>query len=127
MIGVILLPGLVTKTRSSWSTTPTSGAGPRKDRWTALVEAGQVRLRPIAMTTLAMIFGMLPIASGRGGWHPCPMARRHRRASTSTMLTLIVVDRLPTSTTWAAPSVQAGSPAEADAEVEEAELAQAVA
>ncbi|HNZ29870.1 MAG TPA: efflux RND transporter permease subunit, partial [Candidatus Goldiibacteriota bacterium] len=32
----------------------------------ALLHAGPVRLRPILMTTLAMIFGMLPLALGFG-------------------------------------------------------------
>ena len=34
----------------------------------ALIEAGETRLRPIVMTTVAMVFGMLPIAlSGAAG------------------------------------------------------------
>jgi len=37
-----------------------------KDRWTALLEAGHKRARPIVMTTVAMIAGMLPIALGLG-------------------------------------------------------------
>ena len=64
------------------------------DRWTALVEAGQVRLRPIIMTTLAMIFGMLPIAlaMGEGGGFRAPMARAVIGGLiTSTLLTLVVV------------------------------------
>ena len=65
-----------------------------KDRHTALVEAGRVRLRPIMMTTAAMIFGMLPIAlgMGEGGGMRAPMARAVIGGLiTSTMLTLIVV------------------------------------
>src|SRR5690606_6061091 len=57
-------------------------------------EAGQVRLRPIMMTTLAMIFGMLPIALalGEGGGFRAPMARAVIGGLiTSTLLTLIVV------------------------------------
>ena len=60
----------------------------------ALVEAGSVRLRPILMTTMAMIFGMLPIALGIG-------AGAELRASmgvaliggliTSTFLTLVII------------------------------------
>jgi HAE1 family hydrophobic/amphiphilic exporter-1 len=64
------------------------------DRWTALVEAGRVRLRPIMMTTAAMIFGMLPIAigMGEGGGFRAPMARAVIGGLiTSTLLTLIVV------------------------------------
>src|SRR5690606_23885023 len=64
------------------------------DRWTALAEAGRVRLRPIMMTTLAMIFGMLPIAvgMGEGGGFRAPMARAVIGGLiTSTLLTLVVV------------------------------------
>ena len=60
----------------------------------ALIEAGTLRLRPILMTTMAMIFGMMPIALGIG-------AGAELRSSmgvvliggliTSTILTLIVV------------------------------------
>jgi HAE1 family hydrophobic/amphiphilic exporter-1 len=64
------------------------------DRHTALIEAGAVRLRPIMMTTLAMIAGMLPIALafGEGGGFRAPMARAVIGGLiTSTMLTLVVV------------------------------------
>src|SRR5690606_11971874 len=64
------------------------------DRHTALVEAGRVRLRPIIMTTAAMIFGMLPIslALGQGGGFRAPMARAVIGGLiTSTLLTLIVI------------------------------------
>jgi multidrug efflux pump subunit AcrB len=50
----------------------------------ALLDAGQVRLRPILMTTAAMIGGMLPLALGlgEGGETQAPMGRGdHRRAS----------------------------------------------
>jgi hydrophobic/amphiphilic exporter-1 (mainly G- bacteria), HAE1 family len=58
------------------------------------VEAGRVRLRPIIMTTAAMIFGMLPIAMamGEGGGFRAPMARAVIGGLiTSTLLTLVVV------------------------------------
>ena len=64
------------------------------ERKTALIEAGAVRLRPIMMTTLAMIFGMLPIALalGEGGGFRAPMARAVIGGLiTSTLLTLVVV------------------------------------
>ena len=58
------------------------------------MEAGETRLRPIAMTTLAMIFGMLPIAVGigEGASFRAPMARAVIGGLvTSTLLTLLVV------------------------------------
>jgi HAE1 family hydrophobic/amphiphilic exporter-1 len=60
----------------------------------ALVEAGPVRLRPILMTTAAMIFGMLPIAIGHGdgGEARAPMAVCVIGGLiSSTVLTLVVV------------------------------------
>jgi HAE1 family hydrophobic/amphiphilic exporter-1 len=60
----------------------------------ALMEAGAVRLRPILMTTFAMIFGMLPVALalGEGGEQRAPMAVVVIGGLiTSTLLTLVVV------------------------------------
>lgn len=60
----------------------------------ALVEAGLVRLRPIIMTTLAMIFGMIPtaLATGAGTEMRKPMAQAVIGGLiTSTILTLFVV------------------------------------
>jgi len=60
----------------------------------ALVSAGRTRLRPILMTTLAMIFGMLPLALalGQGAEMRAPMARAVIGGLiTSTLLTLLVV------------------------------------
>jgi HAE1 family hydrophobic/amphiphilic exporter-1 len=65
----------------------------------ALLEAGQVRLRPILMTTLAMIFGMLPMAIGvgAGGELLAPMGRAViGGVITSTLLTLVIVPVLYT-------------------------------
>ena len=94
MIGIIMLFGLVTKNAillvDNANERRTGGA----DRHEALVEAGAVRLRPIIMTTLAMIFGMLPIALalGEGGGFRAPMARAVIGGLiTSTLLTLVVV------------------------------------
>ncbi|HYD53058.1 MAG TPA: efflux RND transporter permease subunit, partial [Gemmatimonadaceae bacterium] len=58
------------------------------------LEAGRIRLRPIIMTTVAMIFGMLPLAMalGEGAEARAPMARAVIGGlMTSTMLTLFVV------------------------------------
>jgi HAE1 family hydrophobic/amphiphilic exporter-1 len=66
------------------------GARPRG----ALVDAGELRLRPIIMTTLAMIFGMLPtaLALGAGAEFRAPMAHAVIGGLiTSTLLTLVVV------------------------------------
>jgi len=94
MIGIIMLMGLVTKNAillvDNANERRTAGA----DRYTALVEAGAVRLRPIMMTTLAMVAGMFPVAlaMGEGGGFRAPMARAVIGGLiTSTMLTLIVV------------------------------------
>jgi Cu/Ag efflux pump CusA len=65
----------------------------------AILEAGQVRLRPILMTTLAMIFGMLPMAIGvgAGGELLAPMGRAViGGVITSTLLTLLIVPVLYT-------------------------------
>ena len=94
MIGVIMLFGLVTKNAILLVDNANERRATGKDRHTALVEAGEVRLRPIMMTTLAMIFGMLPVAMamGEGGGFRAPMARAVIGGLiTSTMLTLLVI------------------------------------
>lgn len=94
MIGVIMLMGLVTKNAILLVDNANQRRLQGTDRRTALIEAGAVRLRPIAMTTLAMIFGMLPIALalGEGGGFRAPMARAVIGGLiTSTLLTLVVV------------------------------------
>jgi HAE1 family hydrophobic/amphiphilic exporter-1 len=94
MIGVIMLMGLVVKNAILLVDNANERRGLGTDRHTALVEAGRVRLRPIIMTTAAMVFGMLPIAlaMGEGGGFRAPMARAVIGGLiTSTMLTLIVV------------------------------------
>jgi hypothetical protein len=60
----------------------------------ALLQAGLVRMRPIIMTTMAMIFGMLPLALAlnEGGEIQAPMGRAIiGGVITSTLLTLVVV------------------------------------
>jgi multidrug efflux pump subunit AcrB len=64
-----------------------------------MLRAGQVRLRPILMTTAAMIGGMLPLALGvgEGGETQAPMGRAIiGGVITSTLLTLVVVPILYT-------------------------------
>ncbi|HET8770061.1 MAG TPA: efflux RND transporter permease subunit [Gemmatimonadaceae bacterium] len=94
MIGVILLFGLVVKNAILLVDNANERRAAGMDRVSAMVEAGVVRLRPIMMTTLAMIAGMFPIALalGEGGGFRAPMARAVIGGLiTSTMLTLIVV------------------------------------
>jgi hydrophobic/amphiphilic exporter-1 (mainly G- bacteria), HAE1 family len=94
MIGVILLMGLVTKNAIllvDFANTQRREGLPRRD---ALILAARVRLRPILMTTLAMIFGMLPLAFewGAGAEFRAPMARAVIGGLiTSTLLTLVAV------------------------------------
>jgi HAE1 family hydrophobic/amphiphilic exporter-1 len=64
------------------------------ERRAAIIRAGTTRLRPILMTTLAMIFGMMPLAFaiGAGAELRAPMARAVIGGLvTSTMLSLVVV------------------------------------
>ncbi|MEZ5993701.1 MAG: efflux RND transporter permease subunit [Planctomycetota bacterium] len=95
MIGLIMLMGLVTKNAIlliDYTITLRKRDGLSRDE--ALLTAGPVRLRPILMTTLAMVFGMFPIAfgSGAGSESRAPMAMAVIGGlTTSTVLTLLVV------------------------------------
>ena len=94
MIGMIMLMGLVTKNAILLIDFTNHGLREGKPLREALLDAGQVRLRPILMTTLAMLFGMLPMAigAGSGGEINAPMARAViGGVITSTLLTLVVV------------------------------------
>jgi HAE1 family hydrophobic/amphiphilic exporter-1 len=94
MIGVILLFGLVVKNAILLVDNANERRAQGVDRFAAMVEAGVVRLRPIMMTTLAMIAGMIPsaLALGEGGGFRAPMARAVIGGLiTSTLLTLVVV------------------------------------
>jgi HAE1 family hydrophobic/amphiphilic exporter-1 len=94
LIGLIMLMGLVTKNAILLVDFTKVLRRRGMDRRTALITAGRTRLRPIMMTTSAMIFGMLPLffALGKGGEFRAPMARAVVGGLiTSTLLTLIVV------------------------------------
>jgi HAE1 family hydrophobic/amphiphilic exporter-1 len=94
VIGVILLMGLVTKNAILLVDFANVQRREGLARYDALRTAAKVRLRPILMTTLAMIFGMLPLAFewGAGAEFRAPMARAVIGGLiTSTLLTLIVV------------------------------------
>ncbi|HEY8233190.1 MAG TPA: efflux RND transporter permease subunit [Vicinamibacteria bacterium] len=94
MIGLIMLMGLVTKNAILLVDFANQARREGMGRDQALVKAGSTRLRPIVMTTLAMIFGMLPLAFaiGAGAEMRAPMARAVIGGLiTSTLLTLVVV------------------------------------
>jgi HAE1 family hydrophobic/amphiphilic exporter-1 len=94
MIGLVLLMGLVTKNAILLIDYTKRLRLQGKDRSAALIEAGRTRFRPIIMTTMAMIFGMLPLAFeiGAGSEMRAPMARAVIGGLiTSTLLTLIAV------------------------------------
>ncbi len=94
LIGLIMLMGLVTKNAILLVDFTKVMRSRGMDRRTALITAGRTRLRPIMMTTSAMIFGMLPLffALGKGAEFRAPMARAVVGGLiTSTLLTLVVV------------------------------------
>ena len=64
------------------------------DRREALIQAGRVRLRPILMTTFALVAGMIPVAlgAGEGGDFRAPLGIAViGGVLTSTLLTLLVI------------------------------------
>ena len=104
VIGVVMLMGLVTKNaillvdfaiRMREDTWGADGHRiPGMARSAALLEAAKVRLRPILMTTLAMIFGMVPLAFAltEGSEQRAPMGQAViGGVITSSLLTLVVV------------------------------------
>jgi multidrug efflux pump subunit AcrB len=94
LIGIIMLMGLVAKNAILLLDAARSREAEGMDREEALMEAGRARLRPILMTTFALIAGMLPVALGlgEGGEFYRPLAVAIIGGTiTSTMLTLLVV------------------------------------
>jgi HAE1 family hydrophobic/amphiphilic exporter-1 len=94
LIGVILLMGIVAKNAillidfAKWAH---KGGMSQRD---ALIEAGRIRLRPIMMTTLALIAGMIPVSLGlgEGADFRAPLGRAViGGVITSTVLTLLVI------------------------------------
>jgi hydrophobic/amphiphilic exporter-1 (mainly G- bacteria), HAE1 family len=94
MIGIIMLMGLVTKNGILLIDFTNQQREQGVARTEALRVAARIRLRPIIMTTVAMIFGMIPLALGvgEGAEQRAPMARAVIGGLiTSTLLTLFVV------------------------------------
>jgi HAE1 family hydrophobic/amphiphilic exporter-1 len=99
VIGIVLLMGLVTKNAillvdfAIRARQGLDGQAPL-DRESALLLAAKVRLRPILMTTLAMVFGMVPLAFAltEGSEQRAPMGQAViGGVITSSILTLVVV------------------------------------
>ena len=95
LIGVILLMGIVAKNAillidfAKWARE--KDGMPLRE---ALIEAGAIRLRPILMTTFALIAGMIPVAlgSGEGAQFRAPLGVAIiGGVLTSTLLTLLVI------------------------------------
>jgi HAE1 family hydrophobic/amphiphilic exporter-1 len=116
LIGVILLMGIVAKNAillidfAKWAH---ERGKPMRE---ALIEAGRIRLRPIMMTTFALIAGMIPVAlgAGEGGDFRAPLGRAViGGVITSTLLTLLVIptvyEILHDFRTWALGKLRGGS------------------
>jgi multidrug efflux pump subunit AcrB len=94
VIGVLMLMGIVAKNSILLVDFAIEEMRAGKDRITAIVEAGHKRARPIVMTSIAMIAGMIPIAVG---WHGDSAFRAPMAIAviggiiTSTALTLLIV------------------------------------
>ena len=94
MIGIIMLMGLVTKNGILLIDFVNKEREAGRDRRTAILNSARIRVRPIIMTTAAMIFGMLPLAFalGEGAEQRAPMAHAVIGGLiTSTLLTLFIV------------------------------------
>ncbi len=94
LIGIVLLMGLVTKNAIILVDCALSNEEEGMPQFKAVVESGVSRLRPIMMTSISTIAGMIPIAMGIGAGAQvrAPMAIAVTGGfTTSTLLTLVVV------------------------------------
>lgn len=94
LIGIVMLMGLVTKNAILLVEYCLMTRAAGVNRMQAIIKAGETRMRPIIMTTVAMVAGMFPIALriGAGSEARAPMAVAVIGGLiTSTLLTLIVV------------------------------------
>ncbi len=93
-VGIVMLMGLVTKNAILLIDFVKQQRETGMSRSEAILTAGPIRLRPILMTTLATVFGMLPLALGIGSGAElrAPMAQAVIGGMlSSTLLTLVVV------------------------------------
>jgi multidrug efflux pump subunit AcrB len=94
VIGILMLMGIVAKNSILLVDFAIEEMRAGKSRLEAIMESGHKRARPIVMTTVAMVAGMLPVAMGWGGDSDfrSPMAIAVIGGLvTSTLLTLIIV------------------------------------
>jgi multidrug efflux pump subunit AcrB len=94
MIGLVMLMGLVTKNAILLIDFANQARKAGASVADALLQAGLIRMRPIVMTTAAMVFGMLPLALALsdGGEVQAPLGRSIiGGVLTSSLLTLVVV------------------------------------
>jgi len=94
LIGLIMLMGLVTKNAILLVDFANQARAAGASVADAVLQAGLIRMRPIIMTTSAMVFGMLPLALAlnEGAESQAPMGRAIiGGVITSTLLTLVVV------------------------------------
>jgi len=94
IIGIVMLMGLVTKNAILLVDFAIRSREAGMERTQALLHAAEVRLRPILMTTLAMVFGMVPLAFAlsEGSEQRAPMGQAViGGVITSSLLTLVVV------------------------------------
>ena len=94
IIGIVMLMGLVTKNAILLVDFAIRSRAEGMERHAALLHAAKVRLRPILMTTLAMVFGMVPLAFAltEGSEQRAPMGQAViGGVITSSLLTLVVV------------------------------------
>jgi hydrophobe/amphiphile efflux-1 (HAE1) family protein len=126
MIGLVMLMGLVTKNAILLVDFANQARKAGASVPDALLQAGLIRMRPIVMTTMAMVFGMLPLALALndGGELQAPMGRAIiGGVITSTILTLVVVPvlysylvrtRKPKAAVQGGGAVAVGMPADKD-------------
>jgi hydrophobe/amphiphile efflux-1 (HAE1) family protein len=114
MIGILMLMGIVAKNSILLVDFAIEEMRAGKPRLEAILQAGHKRARPIVMTTVAMVAGMMPIALGWGGDSDfrSPMAIAVIGGLiTSTMLTLVIVPAVFTLfddiERWVGPKVSA--------------------
>jgi hydrophobe/amphiphile efflux-1 (HAE1) family protein len=100
VLGILMLMGIVAKNSILLVEFAIEEMRAGKDRMTALLEAGHKRARPIVMTSVAMIAGMLPVAIGMAGGASFQAQMAIAVIGglvTSTGLTLVMV---PAAFTW---------------------------